>query len=218
MTSAFTLYSYYRSSASYRVRIALNIKGIPYTYKSVNLIKDGGGEQNDPEYTLLNPLAQVPCLIHNNQPITQSMAIISYLDDISPAPTLFPDKALDRAVVIQICEMINSGIQPLQNTSVTGLLAKEFHFTEDQKAHWLKYWIEKGLRALESTLKQTAGEFCFGDTLTAADCFLAPQVFSSKRFGVDASQFKKINEIYSHISTLEPFIMAEPSRQPDAVQ
>lgn len=211
---AFILYSYFRSSASYRVRIALHYKNIAFQYRPVHLLKNGG-EQHSPEFKSLNPQAQVPCLIHNGKLISQSMAIIQYLEDICHAPSLFPHSAYEKALVIQICELINSGIQPLQNVAVTNELTKQYSFTGEQKTEWIKHWNKIGLFSIESLLKNTAGEYCLGDTVSAADCFLIPQIFSAKRFGVDISPYPTILRICEHASTLEAFQLAEPSRQPD---
>jgi maleylpyruvate isomerase len=214
MATTFALYSYYRSSASYRVRIALNLKGIPYEYRPVHLLQNGG-EQFSSEYKKLNPMAQVPCLIHNERPISQSMAIFEYLDNVTQQPRLFPADPFDRAMVIQICEAINSGIQPLQNTSVMASLEKTYGFTSAQKTKWIQHWNHKGLAGIEDMLKKTAGEFCLGDEATAADCFLIPQVFSAKRFNVDLSPYPHIRRIDEAAMRLEAFQLAQPSRQPD---
>lgn len=215
-TEQLLLYSYFRSSASYRVRIALFLKKMPFKYMPVHLLKDGG-EQFSVEYKQLNPLAQVPCLIHNNVPISQSMAIIQYLDDICPDPLLWPRTPTHRAVVTQICEAINSGIQPLQNLSLLGKLTSEFHSTPEQNAKWIQHWNQIGLTAIESLLKKTSGQFCVGDKVTAADCFLIPQVFSAKRFGVDLSAYPNILKINENALALEEFQAASPERQPDYV-
>ena len=214
-SSQIKLYSYFRSSAAYRVRIALNYKKIDYEYCAVHLTQDGG-KQYTADYTKLNPLAQVPCLVHQNKVISQSMAIIQYLDDINPASLLFPKDAYDRAVVTQLCEIVNSGIQPLQNVSVTNRLEKNHMFSSEDSKKWIQFWNHKGLQAIEEILKKTAGTFCYGDSFTAADCFLIPQVFSANRFGVDLSTFSKINKINEHCLTLDHVQKASPSLQPDA--
>jgi len=217
MKTDFALYSYYRSSASYRVRIALNLKGIKYEYRPIHLLKNGG-EQFSADYRRLNPMSQVPCLIHNDRPIGQSMAICEYLDNITQQPRLFPLDPFDRAMVMQICEGFNSGIQPLQNTSVTGALEKKYGFTKAQLTEWIQHWNQKGLGGVEDLLKKTAGEYCLGDEVTAADCFLVPQVFSAKRFGVDLTPFPHIRRIEEAANRLEAFQLAQPSRQPDFEQ
>jgi maleylpyruvate isomerase len=214
MPTTFALYSYFRSSASYRVRIALYLKGLQFEYRPVHLLKDGG-EQFSAEYKRLNPMSQVPCLIHNDRPISQSMAIMDYLDNITQQPRLFPAEPFDRAMVIQICEAFNSGIQPLQNTSVTTALEKTYGLTTAQRTEWIQHWNQKGLTGVEEILKKTAGEFCLGNQVTAADCFLVPQIFSAKRFGVDLTPYPTIRRIDEAATRLEAFQRAEPSRQPD---
>lgn len=215
MGDQFVLHNYYRSSASYRARIALHYKKIPFQYVPVHLVKSGGEQFRD-EYKQLNPLSQVPCLVHNGRPITQSMAIIQYLEDICHEPPLFPSNSYDRAIVIQICEAINSGIQPLQNLNVASELTSRFQATTEQKSDWTLFWNQKGLSAVESMLAKTAGDFSFGDSVTAADCFVIPQVFSAKRFGVDLSPYPHILRVNENCLELEAFQLAEPSRQPDS--
>lgn len=213
----FILYNYFRSSASHRVRIALNLKKLKYEYRAVHLLKDGG-EQYKPEYKKLNPMSQVPCLIHKNKPISQSMAIIDYLDHVAVEPRLFSSDPYERALTIQICELVNSGIQPLHNNAVTGALEKTYGVSSDNKKKWIQYWIHRGLAGLEETLAKTAGEFCVGDSVSAADCFLIPQLFSAKRFEVELAPFQTIRRIEEHTKTIEAFVLAEPSRQPDYQQ
>lgn len=214
MASEFILYSYYRSSASYRARIALNLKEIKFEYRPVHLLKSGG-EQNQPDYRRLNPSGQVPCLIHNGKPIAQSMSILEYLDQILPEPNLFPHEAYDRAIVMQICEIVNSGIQPLQNTSVMAELEKTYGLTSEQRKAWIHEWNRRGLKALEEILKKTAGDHAFGDTITAAECFIVPQVFSANRFGVPLNEYPTVQRVCHAVEELEAFMLAHPSRQPD---
>ncbi|MEO0336731.1 MAG: maleylacetoacetate isomerase, partial [Pseudomonadota bacterium] len=215
MSSELILYSYYRSSASYRARIALNLKGVPYRIKPVHLLNDGG-EQRKPDYRSLNPMEQVPALVHGDQVLGQSMAIISYVDDNFDGRQLFPKTALERANCLQICETVNSGIQPLQNLSVLQYLESEFGFTAEQKTIWIRKWVLKGYAALEKTLEKTSGEFCLGNSLTAADAFLVPQVFSGRRFGADSTDFPYIQRIYNTCIEHEAFVKAAPENQPDA--
>lgn len=208
------LYNYYRSSASYRARIALNLKGMKYEYIPVHLLKDGG-EQLKPEYLALNPMGQVPCLEHNGHLISQTMAIMMYLDDIKPTPRLFPQDAFEKAKVIEICELINSGIQPLQNTGVISELAKQFNASPEQKAAWSQHWISKGLGALERILEKSSGKFAVGDEPGAADCFIIPQMFASRRFGADVNGFKNLLKVEKNASELAAFKEAEPAKQID---
>ena len=215
MKSSFQLYSYYRSSASYRVRIGLNLKTVEYDYIPIHLKKDGG-QQFSETYQNLNPMNQVPCLVHNDQPITQSLAILLYLDRVVSKHRLFPENNYDFAKVLEVCEIVNSGIQPLQNLSVTTELENSFQATNEQTTNWIRQWVTKGLNAVESIVKKTSGDFCFGNNPNAADCFLVPQIFSAKRFGVTVDSFPTILKIAEAASGHEAFRKAEPKNQPDA--
>lgn len=212
--SEILLYNYYRSSASYRVRIALHFKDIPFKYIPVHLIKDGG-EQFSAEYKKLNPLAQVPCLVKDGRPLGQSMAIIQYLEDICPEPRLFPEDFYEKAIVIQLCEAFNSGIQPLQNLSVLAQLETQLGANQEAKNKWIQYWIHRGLESVEQLLSKTAGKYSFGDEITAADCFLVPQVFTAKRFNVDLAPYKNLMRVNMLALEHNAFQMAEPTRQID---
>lgn len=211
----FKLYNYYRSSASFRVRIALNLKGLKYDYIPVHLLKNGG-EQKLPEYLQKNPMGQVPCLEHNGQFISQSMAILLYLEDIAPQPPLFVGSSFEKAKILEVCEVINSGIQPLHNTAVAAELEKRFSASQESRVDWMKFWIEKGLTALEKSLSTTAGTYCFGGTVTAADVCLVPQLFSARRFVGPTDHFQLLTQIENNCMKLEAFRRAEPSIQPDA--
>jgi maleylacetoacetate isomerase/maleylpyruvate isomerase len=206
------LYNYFRSSTSYRVRIALNLKSLNYTYKAVHLLEEGG-QQYKPEYLALNPTAEVPTLIHGEKIIAQSFAIIEYLDEVYSTPSLLPDSAYGRAKVRQICENINCGIHPLTNLKVMQFLNKEMATQQNEK--WQQHWITKGMSALEKILEITAGQFAFGNQVTCADIFIAPQVFSAERFGVSVNNFPLIKRINEACLELEAFKKAHPFRQPD---
>jgi maleylacetoacetate isomerase len=208
------LYNYFRSSASYRVRIGLNLKNIAYDYVPVHLVKNGG-EQFSQAFLRKNPMAQLPCLEYNGHYIAQSMAILFYLDELKPNPRLFPVDAIQKAKVIEICELINSGIQPLQNLAVLNELGSRYSAGQAEKNSWSQHWINKGLTALEKLLSPTAGTFCFGNEVSAADCFLIPQMFASRRMGTDLSAFPTLLRIEKATSTMPPFQAAEPSRQID---
>lgn len=214
MSHEFSLYTYYRSSTSYRVRIALNIKGLKFNSIPVHLLEDGG-HQHKPEYRVINPAGEVPSLIHNGNPISQSFAIIEYLDELFPEPPLFPKSPYERARVRQVCEHINCGIHPIANLKVQQYLTKEFSASEDKKNEWVKHWIRDGMDALEKLLSKTAGAFSFGDSLTAADIFVIPQVFSSKRFGVTLENYPTIERVNAHSMKLDAFNKAHPHVQPD---
>ncbi|XP_071164531.1 maleylacetoacetate isomerase-like [Mytilus edulis] len=202
------LYSYFRSSCSWRVRIALLMKKIDFEYSAVHLVKDGG-QQRSEEYSTLNPMQQVPTLVINGQPIAQSVAVLEYLEEAYPDPPLLPKDSLQRAKVREITETICSGIQPLQNLVVLQKIGDE------KKNEWGQFWINKGFVALEQLLNKTAGKYCLGDEVTMADLCLVPQVGNAIRFNVDMSKFPLISKINEELSKLEAFKKAHPFAQPD---
>lgn len=215
------LYSYFRSSASYRVRIALNLKGLSYETVPVHLVKDGG-QQFVPEYRALNPNALVPALIDEangaTTALTQSLAIIEYLDEIHPAPPLLPPNALDKAYVRGIALMIACDIHPLNNLRVLRYLVRELRINEDDKNNWYRHWCEQGLTALEAMLAKDkrVGVFCYGDTPTLADCCLVPQIANAQRFSCDLSAMPTLMRIHDACLALDSFAKAAPANQPDA--
>ncbi len=208
------LYSYYRSSCSYRVRIALNLKKIAYEYFPVHLVKNGG-EQNLPDYLKLNPKGEVPFFVNGETKIAQSMAIIDYIDSQFKGINLFPSKPNDRALCIELCEIVNSGIQPIQNLKVTSAIANFYKVDEVGKKEWTKFWIAEGFNALEIKLQSCAGKFCIGDKVTAADCFLVPQVYNAIRFEIDMNDYPIIKKINANCLSMEDFKQAGPEAQPD---
>jgi len=211
--SDLVLYNYFRSSASYRVRIALHQKNLSFDYKAVHLLNNGG-EQNAPDYKALNPAAEVPTLIHGTRNLSQSMAILQYLDEAFPQHLMFPKDSFAKAKVIQFCEGINC-TQPYQNLRTLQFLEREFQFTETQKNKWLQEWIGRNLESSEKILQTTAGEFCFGGQVTAADAFLIPQLFTAQRFNVDFSGYSTLRKIQENCLKTEAFIKAHPFRQVD---
>lgn len=208
------LYSYFRSSSAYRVRIALNLKNIEYEYIPIHLLKDGG-DQTKPQFKSINPICQVPCLDDEGHIISQSMAIITYLDKIKPEPILLPPDPLFLAQVIEVCEIINSGIQPLQNLAVLKKLKEDFSVGTEESNLWSQFWIEKGFIAIEQKIKNTVGKYCFGNQITAADAFLIPQVYNAKRFQIDLNKYPTINKVNQHCLELEAFQKSSPGKQPD---
>ena len=212
--SQLVLYNYFRSSTSYRVRIALNLKGLPYEYRSVHLLNNGG-EQNKKEYRALNPIGGVPTLVHEGKTISQSMAIIEYLDEVFPQTPLFPRDPFLKAKVRQFCENINADIHPLGNLKVLQFLESEFQADQNKKNIWLSKWISEGLSACEKTIQPYAGMFCFGSSLTTADLFLVPQLFTARRFQVDMSAFGILLKIEENLLKNSAFVQAHPHRQPD---
>jgi maleylacetoacetate isomerase len=209
------LYSFWRSSASYRVRIALNLKGLEYEYAPISLIKDGG-EQNAPAYRALNPQGRVPLLVDGDFRIAQSMAILDYLESLAPQPALVPADVKLRARVLSFCHAIVADIQPLQNTGVIKKLGDDFGADEARKAEWNRHWIQRGLEALEAERAgMPDGPFAFGAAPTWADCVLAPQVYNADRWGCDATKFPRLYALAQRLQQLPAFAAAHPSRQPD---
>ena len=181
-----TLYGYWRSSATYRVRIALNLKKLPYIYIPVHLVKNGGG-QHLAEYQTLNPAELVPTLIDDEgNLLNQSSAIIEYLDELYPQkPKLLPSTPLDKAKIRTLAQDITCDIQPLANLRVMQYMNKSLSCSDSQQKAWSKHWIETGFDGLEKRLQKSAGDYCFGNTLTMADVCLVPQVYNASRFSVN---------------------------------
>jgi maleylpyruvate isomerase len=211
------LYSFWRSSASWRVRIALAAKGLEYEYVPVDL-KGGSGDQYGDAYRAVNPEARVPTLEVDGQAITQSMAILEWLEERYPAPALLPADAFGRARVRGLAQLVAADIQPLQNVAVTKYLRETLKQDDRAVAAWLAEWIGRGLRALEARLARDreTGQYCHGDSPTLADVCLVPQAGSARRFGVETLQFPTITRIEQACLELPAFAAAAPERQPDA--
>ena len=210
------LYSYFRSSAAYRVRIALNLKQLPYQYKAIHLVRSGG-EQHGADYIKLNPLGLVPTLIDGNNVLTQSLAIIEYLDEAYPdICRLLPVEIEQRAQARSLAQLVACDIHPLNNLRVLKYLSNELSANKERLNTWYAHWIKIGFDAFEQVLKRTAGEFCLADEPTIADCCLVPQVFNAHRFQVDLSPYKNIRKIFHTCQTLSAFKEASPENQPDA--
>jgi maleylacetoacetate isomerase len=211
------LYDYFRSSASYRVRIALNLKGLPYEVVPVNLVRNGG-EQLSAEYRRINPNALVPALVDEGAALTQSLAIIEYLEETHPKPPLLPSDAADRAYVRGIALSIACDIHPLNNLRVLRYLVRQLHVAEEDKNAWYRHWCEQGLAALETTLARDkrVGTFCYGDTPTLADCCLVPQIANAQRLECDLSGMPTIMRINAACLATDAFANAAPAKQPDA--
>jgi len=211
------LYTYWRSSAAYRVRIALNLKSLPYVPHAVNLLKDGG-DQWSVAYKAINPQSRVPTLVHDGQRFTQSLAIIEYLDETFPDHRLIPRDPVDRARVRMLSHIIASDIQPLQNTSTTRYLTETLKLNADAVTAWVREWITRGLDAFNAHLERDhlAGKFCHGDTPTMADCCLVPQLFAAQRFGVEPARYPRLALINENCARMAAFQHAHPSKQPDA--
>ena len=214
MKNQIQLYSYYRSSCSYRVRIALYLKNIPFEYIPIHLLKKGG-EQKNKQYQTLNPEEQVPCIVHKNQVISQSMAILQYLEDLCPNPILFPKK--EKVKVINLCEIINSSTQPLQNLKVLKYLKSHYQISEYQKTQWIKFWIQKGLSSLEKKIAENnLSPFAIGRDLTAVELFIIPQIYNARRFNVNLKSFPRLLQIENLCQNLPAFQKSHPDAQPDS--
>ncbi len=210
------LYNYWRSSASWRVRFGLAHKGVPYTYVPVSLVKDGG-EQHGDAYRALNAMAQVPTLEFEDGGTThrigQSLAILEFVDERHPARPLLPRDPVIRARTRQLAEIVNAGIQPLQNLEVLRYLRDDLHA---DPAPWLRHFIGRGIVALEAEAKQTAGAFLVGDDVSLADCCLVPQLYACRRFGVDLAACPTLLAVEARLQSLDAYAVSRPEAQPDA--
>lgn len=211
------LYSYFRSSAAYRVRIALNLKGLAYRTLPVHLLRDGG-EQHRPAYRAVNPAGLVPALEDRGHTLTQSLAILEYLEEQYPQTPLLPRGSADRARVRAIAQSIACEIHPLNNLRVLQYLSGTLGLGEEQKNAWYRHWVGEGLGAVERLLAddRRTGAFCHGDRPTLADCCLVPQVFNARRFGCELDAMPTILAIVARCQSLEAFQRAAPEHQPDA--
>jgi maleylacetoacetate isomerase len=211
------LYNYFRSSASFRVRIALNLKGLPYEYAVVHLTK-GGGQQFAPEFRAINPDALIPVLDDEGQRLTQSLAIIEYLEETHPEPPLLPTAPLERAYVRAIALGIACEIHPLNNLRVLRYLVRDLKVTDEQKDAWYRHWVQEGLAAIEARLvaEKRCGRYALGSRVTLADVVIVPQIFNAKRFDCRLDHVPTVMRIFDHCMELPAFVDAQPARQPDA--
>ena len=211
------LYSYFRSSASFRVRIALALKGIEYDYVALHLLK-GGGQQFAAGFKAMNPAALVPVLDDDGTILTQSLAIIEYLDETRPQPPLLPAAAAERARVRAIALAIACEIHPLNNLRVLGYLNKTLGIAEEQRNAWYRHWVETGLATVEAMLAgdPRTGVCCHGDTPTLADICLVPQIFNAQRFKARLDHVPTVMRIHEHCLELPAFAQSVPALQPDA--
>lgn len=210
------LFGYFRSSAAYRVRIALNLKGLDYEQAFIHLTKNGG-EQFAPEYRALNAQALVPVFQEDSATLTQSLAIIEFLDETYPEPSFLPKSIAARARVRSLALMVACEIHPLNNLRVLRYLVNDLKLSEDQKNQWYRHWVETGLAPLESRLAndQATGEFCHGDAPGFADICLVPQLANARRFNIPLEGFPTLIRIEQNCMALKAFQDAAPSAQPD---
>lgn len=209
------LFGYWRSSATYRVRIALRLKGLEFDYEPVNLLK---GEQRSQSFLRRNPQGLVPALETDEGAIlTQSMAIIEYLEERYPETPLLPADAAARAKSRAIAAIIACEAQPFMNLRMQTYLKEECDFDAGEAKDWLEHWVGAAMASVEALIVGGSGAFCVGDRPGMADAFIVPQVFGALRFGVDFSSRPRILEIYNRCNELEPFIRSLPENQPDAV-
>ncbi|AKH19461.1 maleylacetoacetate isomerase [Sedimenticola thiotaurini] len=210
------LYDYYRSTAAYRVRIALNLKGLDYQQIPVNLLT---GEDGGAEYRTVNPQGLVPALALDDGVLQQSLAICEYLDETVPEPPLLPGDARQRSRVRALAQMVVSDIHPVNNLRILQYLTRELGVSEEQKQTWYHHWIHEGFRPMEQLLAAQAakGKFCFGDQVTLADICLVPQVYNARRFALDLTPYPRIVQIEQACLQLEAFNRARPEHQPEMV-
>jgi maleylacetoacetate isomerase len=211
-----TLYNYWRSSSSHRVRIALSLKGLAYEYVAVNLLED---EHANATHRARSPTGYVPCLSIDGVEYVESVAIVELLEERFPSPPLYPSESHGRARVRALVEIVNSGIQPMQNRSVLRVVSPD----ADAQKKWLQHFLSRGLASLEAALaiverEGAGGPFAYGEAPTAADVFLVPQVVAAKRFHVDLAPYARVERAFEAATRLDAFRAAAPENQPDAVK
>ncbi len=207
------LYNFWRSSASFRVRIALGLKGLPYTYRPVHLAKN---EHTGEAYAELSASRLVPTLVDGGLQLGQSMAIIEYLDETHPEPPLLPRDALGRHRVRALSQDIACEIHPLNNLKVLRYLVRELGASEDAKNRWYRHWVETGLETVERQLAAAPSPYCHGDAPTMADCLLVPQIFNARRFDCRTEHVPHVMRVFEHCMRHPAFDAAQPARCPDA--
>ena len=208
------LYSHWRSSASYRVRIALNLKGLTYEYVPLDLDKNRS-DQHRPEYRRVNPQGVVPSLeLDNGVVLMQSMAIVEYLEEAWPAPHLLPEQMEDRARARSLSQMVCSDMHPLHTTRLIDYLEQKLSLKQASIDSWIARWCNSGLSTIEGLIRNDG--YCVGGALSIADVFLVPEVYAARRFKIDLAPFKRIRKVEERCAGLEAFQLAHPLRQPDA--
>ncbi len=209
------LYNYFRSSASYRVRIALALKGLPFDYLPVHLVKK---EQNAAAYSALNAAQLVPLLVDGDEHLSQSIAIIEYLDETHPVPPLLPGTPAERARIRAIAQDIACEIHPLNNLRVLRYLVHDLKVGDDDRNRWYRHWVEQGLAVVERRLADhpATGRFCHGDVPTLADCVLVPQIHNAQRFDCSLAGLPTVMRVFEACMALDAFAQTQPSACPDA--
>ncbi len=217
MSESLLLYSYWRSSAAYRVRIGLNLKGLAYATVPVHLLQDGG-QQHAAAYRQINPQALVPTLKHGQRQLTQSLAILEYLDEVWPTPPLLPATARERQRVRALAQLVACDIHPLNNLRVLQYFEHEWNLPAPEREQWVKHWIMDGFAALEAMLAghPSTGDYCEGNVPSLADCCLVPQVYNARRFGITMADYPTIERIEQTCLQLPAFDAARPDNQADA--
>ncbi|MFO1395061.1 MAG: maleylacetoacetate isomerase [Steroidobacteraceae bacterium] len=213
----YRLYTYWRSSAAFRVRIALALKGLTYESVPKHLLRDGG-EQRKGDYLALNPQGLVPALEHDGMLVTQSLAICEYLEEVRPEPRLLPGTPAERAQVRAMALAVACDVHPLNNLRVLQYLRREFGQDDEGVARWARHWISTGFDAIEQWIARysTGGRHAWGDAPTLADVFLLPQVVNARRVSLDLAPWPRISAVAAHLETLPAFAAARPDAQPDA--
>ncbi len=211
------LFSYWRSSAAYRVRIGLNLKALAYDITPVHLVRDGG-QQHSEGYAALNPQELVPTLRHGEQVLHQSMAILEYLDEVFGGHSLLPDDAAGRARVRALAQLVACDIHPLNNLRVMQFFSDTWNVPQSEREDWTRHWIQLGFEAMERMLVESVetGRFCHGDSPTLADCCLVPQLYNARRFNVDLGPYPTLVRIEAACLAIPAFEAARPENQPDA--
>lgn len=212
-----TLYSYFRSSAAYRVRIALNLKGLVYATVPIHLLENGGA-QHSAAYVGINPSQLVPTLVDGDLNLGQSMAIMEYLDETQPTPPLLPVDAAGRARVRALAQAVACEIHPLNNLRVLQYLENEWKLDKEARITWYQHWVETGFAALELMLSRSedTGDFCHGNTPGMADCCLVPQLYNARKYKVELQAYPTLLRIEANCLQLDAFVQAAPENQPDA--
>lgn len=211
-----TLYGYWRSSAAYRVRIALNLKQLEYRSLPVHLVKDGG-QQHAKHYHALNPAELVPTLVDGDLVLNQSMAILQYLDDLYPQHPLLPEDKVAKAKVLAFTLDIACEMHPLNNLRVLHYLKGPLAHSQEETDAWYRHWMTLGFNALEQRLETYAGDYCFGNEISMADLVLVPQVYNAHRYQLDMTAYPKAQSIYENCLKLDAFHKASPEQQADAI-